>query len=361
MQDIKAFDLKVDTKCASGMIKKIVSSITILAISLLAPFDLSVSYAASLVPITATSAILLDASSQKVVFSKTPHLRRAPASTTKILTSIVALENLELDRYVTVPGYVEKMEPSKIYLRRGEKYRTRDLVRAILLNSANDAAEVLAYAGGGGSRANFAAKMNAKAKSLGCERSNFVNPSGLPNPSQYSTAYDMALIMREAQSHPFIVETMQTRTMTIRSQAGRKIALKNHNKMLWRDHREVIGKTGWTRKAKHCFVGAIRANHREVFVSMLGSRRLWRDLKTLVDYQFGASYIKIRKNKKNWSRDHRKRIQTALKRAGYNPGSVDGQFGPTTIKAIRKFQKAHGMKPDGIVGTSTWKKLQAYG
>ncbi len=310
-------------------------------------------------PISAPTALLLDFNTGKILYAKTPHLRRAPASTTKLLTAIVAAQHLQMDGIATVPGYVESIEPSKIYLRKGERYKIRDLIHAMLINSANDAAEVLAVATAG-SRAKFAALMNRQVRALGCKGSNFVNPSGLPNHNQYSTAYDMALIMREAQRYPTIVQALKTRTSVIRSQRGRKIYLRNHNKMLWRDSREVLGKTGWTRAARHCFVGQINANNRHVFVSMLGSHRLWKDLTTLVNYQFGAAIVKGYKNNKLWGTQKAKDIQTALTRAGYQPGRIDGKFGPATIRAVQKFQKAHKLKPDGIVGSRTWAALQRY-
>jgi D-alanyl-D-alanine carboxypeptidase len=130
--------------------------------------------------------------------------------------------------------------------------------------------------------------------------------------------------------------------------------------MLWRDHREVVGKTGWTRSARHCFVGHIQVFNRKILIALLGSHSLWRDIKKLVDSQFGFSFSKIQQNRKIWSTREVKNIQLALKRAGYNPGRADGQFGPQTLKAAQQFQKAHGLKADGILGSLTWKKLKRY-
>ena len=332
--------------------------ITVLA-SLFAPPTGMVEAAVSL-PISAPSALLLDDTAHHFTYIKTPHLRRPPASTTKLLTAIVALESLGLNAVITIPAYIERTEPSKINLRRGERYRVRELIQATLINSANDAAEALAFAAGRGSRAKFAAMMNAKAKRLGCKNSHFVNPSGLPAAGQYSSAYDMALIMRELQRYPFLFQTLKTRTLLIKSAGGRRVYLRNHNKWLWRDRREVVGKTGWTRLARHCFVGRMSVNGRKVFVAMLGSHRLWQDLKALVDYQFGAAYIRALKNQKIWGTDETKRIQSALKRAGFNPGKADGRFGPATIKAVQGFQRSRGLKPDGVVGPQTFSSLKRY-
>lgn len=315
--------------------------------------------AASPIPISAPSAILLDGQNHRVLFSKTPHQKRAPASTTKILTAILAVEHLNLNQVITIPAFAESIEPSKIHLRKGERYYVRDLVEATLISSANDAAEVLGWAVAG-SQSKFSTMMTQKAHAIGAKRSRFVRGSGLPAKGQYSTAYDMALIVRYAQRYPFIVKTLKTKKTSISSLGGRKIYLKNHNKMLWRDSREVIGKTGWTRKARHCFVGQIQSQGRKVFVALMGSQRLWRDLKALVDYQFGKKMSRVRENQKIWAAGDIKKIQAALRKSGYNPGEIDGKFGPRTVGAVEQFQKAHGLRVDGIVGKNTWSTLQRY-
>ncbi len=337
------------------MNKKLFSSFIIIAMAVQGLFIPSAS-AAWAPSISAPSALLLDSNNQ-IVFSKTPHLRRAPASTTKLLTAIVALNLMDADSTVIVPKYAESMEPSKIYLRAGERYKLRDMIAAILVNSANDAAAAIAISAGG-SISGFAKEMNRVARELGCKDSNFVNPNGLPDARQYSTVYDMALIMREAQRYPVIQQVLKVRTGTIRSYAGRRIGLRNHNKMLWRDSREVLGKTGWTRSARHCFVGQISVGGKRVFVAMLGSHRLWKDLKMLVDYQFGAVIIRKYKNNRLSARENNKKIQLALKRAGFYSGSVDGLMGTATKKAVRKYQKKHGLPQTGSVGPQTWKLLK---
>lgn len=317
-------------------------------------------YAAPAISISAPAAMLWDAGTNRIIYSKSRHRKRAPASTTKVLTSMVVMDHLSLNKVITIPSWAEKIQPSKIYLRGGEKYYVRDLIRSLLLSSANDSAEVLAVAVAG-SRSRFSSLMNKKVRAIGGRNSNFIRPSGLPAKGQYSTAHDLALIMNHAQKYSFIVKTMKKKHMVIRSLGGRKITLKNHNKMLWKDKREIIGKTGWTRRARHCFVGSINAFNKHIMVAIMGSHSLWRDLKKLVDYQFGLSYLKIKKNQKIWATNREVRqVQLALKRAGYSPGPIDGKFGPMTVKAAERFQRAKGLDPDGIVGTLTWKKLRAY-
>jgi D-alanyl-D-alanine carboxypeptidase (penicillin-binding protein 5/6) len=318
---------------------------------------------AAWVPISAPTALLLDNGTNRILYAKTPHLRRPPASTTKLLTALVALRLKSPDFVVKIHHAATKIPPSKIYVKTGERYYLRDLLDALLMNSANDVASAIAIATAG-STAAFAREMNATARALGCQESNFVNPSGLPDKRQYSTAYDMALIMREAQRYPVIVQALKTRTKMIRTLGGRRISLRNHNKMLWRDPREVLGKTGWTRSARHCFVGQISVNGKKVFVAMLGSHRLWKDLQTLVNSQFGVPWAKSQISKRRAAtaaaRENTKRIQLALKNAGFYRGKLDGQSGPMTKRAIRSFQKRHKLRADGVAGPKTWNVLKRY-
>jgi D-alanyl-D-alanine carboxypeptidase (penicillin-binding protein 5/6) len=316
-------------------------------------------FASASVFITAPSAIVIEPG-RKLFYAKTPHLKRAPASTTKILTAMVVLDHISPDRVVTIPRFVTSLEPTKANLRPGERFRVRDLLRAALIKSANDAAETLAVAVAG-SRWRFAQLMNAKARSIGCQRSHFVNASGLPGGNQYSTAFDLMLIMKEAQRYPFIIETLKIKGVTIRSLQGRGIYLKSHNKMLWNSQRPVLGKTGWTRRARYCFVGLLQLPGKTVYVAMLGSRRLWTDLRRLIDSRFGRSWNSpARINQRLWSREQTKKIQMALEKAGFKPGPIDGKFGSKTVNAVKSFQLANSLKADGIVGPATWKKLKTH-
>jgi len=224
-------------------------------------------------PITAPSAVLLDVGTQKFIYSKAPHARRPPASTTKLMTALVVLEKVSPQKVVRIPAWVRGIEPSKAYLRAGEHYLVRDLLHATLISSANDAAEVLAVATAG-SRGQFARWMNDRSRRIGCRNTHFTNASGLPSNAQYSTSYDLALMMKEARKNSFIVDSLSRKYHTIRSWEGRKIQLRNHNRLLWRNPRSVIGKTGYTRRGKHCFVGRIKWGGREVLVSMLRSQLL---------------------------------------------------------------------------------------
>lgn len=314
--------------------------------------------------ITARSAVLYDCDTGQILYAKMPNLKRAPASTVKLLTAMVAMDRLALSEVITIPHFVNSIEPRKLNLRPGERYYVRDLIRASLMYSANDAAETLADAAGG-SRAGFARLMNEKARSIGCTNSNYVRASGLPANNQYSTSYDMALVMKEIQKYPFIIDTLKIRGISFQSLGGRRIYIKSHNRMLWRDSREVIGKTGWTRAASHCFVGHVRVGSRKVVVSMLGSSNMWADVKKLADFPFGPGPVvctaQVKKRPKpSYKNNSTYKLQYALKKAGFNPGPADGHYGSRTRYALIRFQKSHGLPATGYAGQLTWKKLKRY-
>jgi len=312
--------------------------------------------------ITARSVVVLDLLSDRALYAKAPERRHAPASTTKLLTAMVAIDRLGLNKFVKVPRVVRRIPPSKVYLRPGERFRVRDLIRAMLIRSANDAAAVLAIATAG-SRKNFAILMNKKARAIGCKHSNFVRPNGLPARGQVTTAYDMALISRAATKYNFILETMQRKRARIRSASGRRITLKNSNRLLWQRKYDILGKTGYTRRARHCFVGVVEARGGNLYVSVLGSRSrrsLWRDVRRVVQRRLDGLERTIRFNNKIWKAyADRRTIQATLRKAGFAVGPLDGVFGLRTISAIRAFQSSVGLRVDGIVGKRTWRALRS--
>lgn len=239
--------------------------------------------------VTARAAVVMDAQTGAMHFARNPTLPLPPASTTKLLTALIALRTLSPDTALPVSSYASSMQPTKVWLKPGWQISARDALYAVLLRSANDASVVIAE-GTGGSVANFARMMNATAESVGATGSNFVTPNGLPAPNHYSTARDMALILRAALQTPGMRDILLTRTASIRPLGvGRKpIALRSTNRLLWRDDLNVVGKTGWTREAKRCFVGAASANGHEVIVAVLGSSDLWGDVEMLVRYGLDA-------------------------------------------------------------------------
>jgi D-alanyl-D-alanine carboxypeptidase (penicillin-binding protein 5/6) len=237
--------------------------------------------------VTAKAAILVDNQTGTVLWQRNPDLPLPPASTTKIVTALLALQSGRLDDTLGVTPEAAQAPPSKISLRPGWRMRLRDLVYALLLNSANDAAVVIAE-GLSGNVHDFAERMNAHARALGATNSHFVNPNGLPAANHYSTVRDLATMFSRGMQNPLFERIVSTKTVTISPAAGslRRIVLRNHNRLLGNYRIQVVGKTGWTIAARKCFVGAAMADGRELVVAVLGSRDLWGDLKRLIEYGF---------------------------------------------------------------------------
>ena len=234
--------------------------------------------------LTAMSALLLNASNNHYYFAKDIDRQIYPASTTKVMTVILALEHLSLDEYVTVSARAVQVPPTKLDLRPGEQYRVRDLIYAALLKSANDAANVLAEAVAG-SQSQFVVLMNQKAAQIGVRHTRFANAHGLPSEgTQYSTARDMAMILKEALKNPFFKSAITFKYRIIYSKEGRRHFLKSHNKSLFMDWKmNVYGKTGYTQEAQSCFVGYYLKNKDTYVVAVFGSHKRWEETKRIVE------------------------------------------------------------------------------
>lgn len=233
---------------------------------------------------TAKSALLWDITDNKVYFDKNSQQQVFPASTTKVMTVLLALEKLPLEQYVTVSSRATQVPQTKLGFNPGEQYRVSDLIYACLLKSANDAAGVLAEAVAG-SQENFVIMMNQKAWQLGASNTRFANAHGLPSKTrQYTTAKDMALIFKEAIKNPFFQKAITFRFRIIYSKEGRRHFLKSHNKSLFLNWNEgVYGKTGYTRQAQSCFVGYVKKNNHIYIVDVFGCRKRWEDIKWIIE------------------------------------------------------------------------------
>lgn len=240
--------------------------------------------------LTAHSAFLLDAATGQILYQREPDLPLAPASTTKIVTAIVALESQKpMTELLRVSKSATRVPSSKLYLRTGQSMTIHDLLYALLLSSANDAGMVLAE-GIGGSVPDFVEMMNRKARQIGAVNSHFANPHGLTAPDHYSTAKDMALLFDYALKNPDFREIVQTKISSVnslssgRTQRARRIFVRNHNRLLWNFDGAIGGKTGYTYAAQKCFVGGVSRNGATLIVSVMGSRDLWGDVRRLLDY-----------------------------------------------------------------------------
>lgn len=243
--------------------------------------------------LTARAALLMDAKTGNILYQRDPDVRLPPASTTKILTAIVTLESgRKLRELLTVSKGATRVPASKLYLAPGQTISIEDLLYGILLSSANDASMVLAE-GIGGSVNRFSETMTKKAHEIGATNTNFTNPHGLTAADHYSSARDMALILKYAMKNTTFREIVQTKISSVKSIApGRKgtrtrlISVRNHNRLLWNFDGALGGKTGYTHAAQKCFVGAVERNGLTLIVSILGSSNLWGDTRRLLEYGF---------------------------------------------------------------------------
>lgn len=243
-------------------------------------------FAASQSPsINAASYILIDASSGRTLVARNADVHRAVASTQKILTALVVLDAGNLDKPVRVSSSDVAVEPTRLGVKPGETYTRRKLLNAFLVKSANDVANVLARDNAGSISA-FAAKMNAKARSLGATSSNFRNPHGLPAAGQYSTARDMAKIAMAAYRNPIIRDIVRQQYTSFRYASGRTVTLENTNKLLGKMSECNGMKTGYTNAAGRCLISTAASRGRAVILVQLGTKTkyIWDDGRTLMSW-----------------------------------------------------------------------------
>lgn len=235
----------------------------------------------------------MDAATGRVLYQKDADLRLPPASTTKVMTTILALESgRKLSETLTVSKDATRVPPSKLYLRPGQTVSIEELLYAIMLASANDASVVLAE-GIAGSVERYTDLMTKKAHSLGATNSHFTNPHGLTAPDHYSTVRDLATIFRYAMKSALFRDIVQTKFSSVSSTAvvkkkvvPRRISVRNHNRLLWDYDGALGGKTGYTHAAQRCYVGAVQRDGATLIVALLGAKDMWGDAKHLLSYGF---------------------------------------------------------------------------
>jgi D-alanyl-D-alanine carboxypeptidase (penicillin-binding protein 5/6) len=229
---------------------------------------------------SASAAIVMDARSGDTLLAKRPDARRPIASTTKLMTALLVLESGDLDKTFAAPAYHALPAESKINLRRGERMTVRDLLTALLLESANDAAVDLAQ-GVAGSRPAFVARMNQRARQLGLRNTHYANPIGLDAPGNYSSARDLATLARRLMADTTFAAIVDQPAATLRSGDHRR-TIRNRNLLVGR-HRFVDGvKTGHTITAHYILVGAAHGNGGKVVSVVLGEpSEAARDVDTL--------------------------------------------------------------------------------
>lgn len=248
------------------------------------------------------SAVLMEAGSSEVLYEKNGDAKIFPASTTKIMTAILALENLDLDKSITVPDDFPFVDGSSMYLLSGETFTVREYLEALLVHSANDAAYLLGLEVSGGNIGDFVKKMNDKASELGCTHTHFVNPHGLHDENHYSTAKDMAKIAVYAmQNEEFRkIVSMQGITLHETEKTKEKRMYSSTNRFLWCEspmiykneyipikYDKIDGiKTGYTLEAGNCLISSATEGEMRLISSVYKASGfdMYRDSRTLIDY-----------------------------------------------------------------------------
>lgn len=236
--------------------------------------------------LTAKSAIVIDAQTGRIIYGKDEESRRYPASTTKIMTLIVALEQGNLNDVVVASKNASETEGSSIWLEKSETLRMLDLLYGIMLVSGNDATVAVAEHIAG-SVDNYAKLMTKKAHEIGADNTNFVNSSGLPDVNHYTTAHDLAKIAAYGYKNPMFEEIVSTKTKIIpwaKKDFGRELF--NENRMLWIYDGANGVKTGYTDAAGRCLVSAAKRDGIQLIAVVLDSEFMWNDSIALLNYGF---------------------------------------------------------------------------
>lgn len=236
--------------------------------------------------ITAQAACLMEPRTATVLFGKNFHQPLAPASITKVATAMVAFEKADLNDVIVIPREACGIEGSSMGLRPNQKYTIRDLLEAMLLISANDAAEALAIHVGG-TRGEFMKMVNQRLEDLGLLNTHFVNPHGMSKPGHFSTAYDLALLGRWALGDDRFARVVGSKTSSINELSeDREVGLANTNKLLWTYPGAEGIKTGTTRVAGNCLLAAARRGEMRLIAVVLKSQDRWGDAVRLLDWGF---------------------------------------------------------------------------
>ena len=236
--------------------------------------------------ISAKSAILIDSNSGRILYEHNAYEKLPMASTTKIMTGLLSCESEKLEKSVKASPFASGTEGSSLWLKIGEKQTLENLTYGLMLKSGNDAAVAIAEYIGGSVDA-FALLMNKKAREIGATSTNFENPHGLDSKEHYTTAYDLALIAREAMKNEKFREIVATKTYSIPMQGEPwDRAFKNHNKLLWNYEGCNGVKTGYTKKSGRCLVSSASKGNEELICVTLNAPQDWDDHTKLLNYGF---------------------------------------------------------------------------
>ncbi len=278
--------------------------LVVTVIALIATIIPTITFAEGAPTIDSPNGVLIDYKTGKILFNKNAHQQTYPASTTKVMTAILTLENANLADKVTV-DYDLYVDGSSMYLLKDESFSVEELLKALLIRSANDSAEVLAIHIAG-SVENFVDMMNIRAKELGALNTNFTNPHGLPDPKHITTAYDLAIITKHAMGFDLFREIVSAPMLTLKAteQTPENRIYRSTNKFLWATGKsntilyngkyidtkyDIIDgvKTGYTGDAKYCLISSGAKDDYRMISVILGAEdnnTLYTDSRNLIDY-----------------------------------------------------------------------------
>ncbi len=257
-----------------------------LLFSVLFLFGFQLRTEASLIGVSARSAVLMCVNSGEILFSKNENKRLSMASTTKIMTALIALEAATPGREIVVTPEMVAVEGTSMGLVAGDSVSLRELVYGMMLQSGNDAANTVAYVLGG-TPERFSGIMNDRAVQIGMKNTNFVTASGLDDSNHYSTAYDMALLAAECIRNPEFryICSQKSAKLTYGNPPYPRV-LTNHNRLLWK-YPDTIGiKTGFTKKSGRCLVSAAERNGITLVAVTLNAADDWNDHISMFEYGF---------------------------------------------------------------------------
>ena len=240
-------------------------------------------------PLRGTSCLagcIMDTKTKKVLWSRDKDTMRFPASTTKIMTCLLMLENYKPDDVITAPADVMTVKESSMNLKPFERVKVKNMGYALMLRSANDGCYAIAKQMDG-SVAGFSNRMNKRAKEIGCEHTNFANPNGLNNKFHKISPYDLCLVAREALKRPDFSEIVRTQKKVIdRSINYQDRLMVSKNKYLWKDPTADGVKTGFTNPAGHTYVGSATREGTQFVTSLMNAPHWMDDHKMMLDWAF---------------------------------------------------------------------------
>ncbi len=231
--------------------------------------------------LSASGVVIIDAESGQKLYARGPRVQRPMASLTKLMTALVIAENHNLEEVVTIPRHIVDVAGNKAYLPPGQRFTVGDLLSALLINSANDAALTLAEYHSGSVSA-FVEAMNERALQLGMTATSFTNPSGLDHPAHWSTPEDIAWLSIFALANPEISDRLGRSGERIVSKEGNEISLYHTHALLHEAGPVMAGKTGTTNDAGECLMSVVMQPERSYLVVLMNSSQRYKDMEAII-------------------------------------------------------------------------------